>query len=99
LPKPELRNQAEAIARELRKNGTRWDGQPLRVITPLSVDGFGTQLKQAAKHGARAVVLLGDDELKMGQVLLKDLKTGVQVTLAITNITSAVTRLLGDQNK
>jgi histidyl-tRNA synthetase len=71
LPKMELRSTAEKIARSLRRQG-------FKVMTPLAADGFGVQLKQATKHGARFVVLLGDTELAQGQLILKDLSKGEQ---------------------
>lgn len=83
LPKPELRATADKLARELRSAG-------LKVMTPLSVGGFGAQLKQATKFNARFVVLFGDDELKRGEVLVKDLKSGVQKTVPINQVKDAV---------
>jgi histidyl-tRNA synthetase len=75
LPKAEFRGAAERIARRLRDAG-------LRVMTPLEVGGFGAQLKLAAKHGARFAVLLGESEMAEGKVVLKDLASGKQETLA-----------------
>jgi histidyl-tRNA synthetase len=60
LPRADLRGTAEQVARALRAAG-------LRVITPLEVGGFGAQLKQATKLGARFAVLFGDTELAQGQ--------------------------------
>ncbi|HUP56605.1 MAG TPA: histidine--tRNA ligase [Bdellovibrionota bacterium] len=74
FPKPELRALALKIARECREKG-------LRVVTPLAVDGFGAQLKQASKLGARFAVLFGDSELAKGEVLVKDLAKGEQKTV------------------
>jgi histidyl-tRNA synthetase len=71
LPKMELLNESEEIARVLRSAG-------LRVVTPLSTDGFGAQLKQASKMGAHYAVLLGEDELSKGKVAVKNLETGKQ---------------------
>ena len=71
LPKLEFRGKAEEVARALRGTG-------LRVMTPLSCDGFGNQLKLATKHGARFAVLFGERELAEGKVLVKELATGIQ---------------------
>lgn len=76
LPKLEMRGKSEEIARGLREQG-------LRVVTPLEVSGFGVQLKQAAKHGAKFVVLLGDDELARGEIAVKELATGQQWTAPV----------------
>jgi histidyl-tRNA synthetase len=79
----EFRSTAEKVARELRATG-------LQVITPLSVDGFGAQLKLASKHGARYAVLFGESELAQGQALLKDMTSGQQVTVALGEIASQI---------
>ena len=71
LPKLEYRGKAEEVTRALRNEG-------LRVMTPLSCDGFGNQLKLATKHGARFVILFGERELNEGKVLVKELATGTQ---------------------
>lgn len=83
LPKVEVRTHAEKIARELREAG-------LRVMTPLEVGGFGAQLKQATKHGARWAVLFGDTELAAGQVVLKNLARGEQVTVAMADVAATI---------
>ncbi|MGZ3687871.1 MAG: histidine--tRNA ligase [Bdellovibrionota bacterium] len=88
LPKPELRGRAEEICQALRARG-------LKVMTPLSSDGFGVQLKAAAKHGARFAVLLGESELAEGKVVVKDLNAGTQEVVAIGEVGSHVARVLG----
>jgi histidyl-tRNA synthetase len=76
LPRAEYRVHAERIARAVRDAG-------LRAMTPLEIGGFGAQLKLAARHGARFAVLLGEAELATGQVVIKDLVSGQQQTLAL----------------
>jgi histidyl-tRNA synthetase len=71
LPKLEYRNVAEQIARGLREAG-------LKVITPLNVGRFGDQLKLATRHESKIAVLFGDDEFARGEVMIKNLATGVQ---------------------
>jgi histidyl-tRNA synthetase len=87
LPKMEYRSKAEEIARALRSQG-------LHVMTPLSSDGFGAQLKLANKHGARVAILLGDAELAQGQVVVKDLLKGEQSTLPIAELAEKVASLV-----
>ncbi len=82
LPKEEFHPQAEKIARDLRAAG-------LRVITPLGVDGFGPQLKQAVKHDARFAVLFGDTEFAAGKVIVKDLAKNSQTEVAFSDVRSA----------
>jgi histidyl-tRNA synthetase len=83
LPRADLRATAEKVARGLRDAG-------LRVITPLEVGGFGAQLKQASKHGARFAVLFGDTELAEGKVLVKNLIKGEQVTVALSSVAAHI---------
>lgn len=83
LPKVELRAVSEKIARSLRERG-------LHVITPLSADGFGAQLKLATRQGARYVVLLGESELVEGKVVLKDLEKGTQAIYPISEVAAAI---------
>jgi histidyl-tRNA synthetase len=82
LPKPELRVHAEKIARDLR-------GAGLRVMTPLEVGGFGAQLKQAVKHGARFAVLFGDTEFAAGKVIVKDLVKNSQNEVIFSEVVRA----------
>lgn len=79
LPRLELRGKAEEVARALRDRG-------LRVITPLTADGFGPQLKLASKHGAKFAVLFGDAELAEGKVILKDLRAGTQEIVPLNQV-------------
>jgi histidyl-tRNA synthetase len=87
LPRADALGAASGVARSLREAG-------LRVVTPLEVGGFGAQLKLATKHGARFAVLFGDTELAAGNVLVKDLASGEQVTVAVTGVAGHVKGLL-----
>lgn len=81
LPKAELRALALKLGRECREKG-------LRTVTPLSIDGFGAQLKQASKLGARFAVLFGEKELASGEVIVKDLGKGEQSLVAKDQVAS-----------
>jgi histidyl-tRNA synthetase len=83
LPKPSARAVAEKLARDLRS-------RHLRVMTPLAAEGFGVQLKQAAKHGARFAILLGESELAEGKVVVKDLASGQQTTEVLGEVTAKI---------
>ena len=87
LSKEEYRSAAEALARALR-------GSDIRVITPLGVGSFGQQLKMATRQDAKIAVLFGDDEMKRGEVLLKILATGEQVTVSQKDVVSTVKKHL-----
>jgi histidyl-tRNA synthetase len=56
----------------------------------LEEGGFGAQLKLANKHGARFAVLFGEDELKAGKVVLKDLASGEQTTPAVGELVATI---------
>lgn len=48
-------------------------------------DGFSKQLARASKRGARMALILGEDELKSATVTVKDLTSGSQSTIPVTN--------------
>lgn len=105
LPKLELRGVAEGIAKSLRNIRTSDSSSSvgkgvssIRVMTPLSVDGFGNQLKLAAKHKANYVILLGDTELAEGKVVLKNLIKGEQETVLISELAGHLSALLTSQH-
>ncbi len=53
----------------------------------------GNMKKRMAKAdaiGARVAVILGDDELAAGEATVKDLKTGAQTRVALTDLTAAI---------
>jgi histidyl-tRNA synthetase len=68
------RSEAMVLARDLR--------QAHRVEIDVEARGMGAQMKAADKSGAKLVVLLGEDEWKRGEVVVKDLATGQQSTIA-----------------
>jgi histidyl-tRNA synthetase len=68
------RAAALALARELRRGRA--------VELDLETRGFNAQMKAAGKSGARAAVILGEDEWGRGEVVVKDLASGGQQTVA-----------------
>ena len=77
---------APALVRALRRS--------FRVECDLEGRGFGAQMKAAGKSGARLLVLLGEDEWARGEVLIKDLASGVQQTVRRERLETALrTRL------
>jgi histidyl-tRNA synthetase len=77
---------APMLARALR--------QVYTVDYDLEGRGMNAQMKAADKSGARAVMLLGDEEWQRGDVVLKDLRTGTQQTVPLDGIVEALDRLL-----
>jgi histidyl-tRNA synthetase len=60
----------------------------------LESRGVNAQMKAADKSGARAVMILGEEEWHRGEVVLKDLKSGAQQTVSLEGIVEALDRLL-----
>ncbi|MBE0417203.1 MAG: histidine--tRNA ligase [Coriobacteriia bacterium] len=77
-----------AVASELRDAG---------VAAELDHVGrsLKSQFKQADRLGARAVVVVGPDELAAGQVTLRDMGTKEETRVALADMADAVRRLLG----
>jgi histidyl-tRNA synthetase len=85
------RLESMALARELRRR--------FSVDQDLESRGFGAQMKAAGKSGARAMVLLGEDEWKRGEVVVKDLASGTQETVPRSDLIRALDELLANQPK
>lgn len=75
--------------------------ESFRLVTRLRGSGIGAdfdlmgrsmkgQMKDAARSGARWAVILGDEEMASGQVTLKDLQTGDQVTMPTDQLEAEV---------
>ena len=55
-------------------------------------DGFGKQLARASKRGARVALILGEDEVVAGTCTVKDLTSGSQWTVALTDVADCLAR-------
>ena len=63
------------------------DARPdLRIQMDCSGGGFGNQLKRADKSGAEFALVLGEDEVASGKVVLKPLRGGEQQTLSADSL-------------
>jgi len=79
-----LVNESLELARELRQAG-------LKVETALETrDKLGKQFKYADRKGIPFAVVLGPDELARGEVVVKDLRSGEQRTVARAAIVEAL---------
>ena len=77
----EAERVAFRLAEEMR------DARPdLRLQMDCSGGGFGNQLKRADKSGADFALVLGDDEVAAGKVVLKPLRGGEQTTVPADSI-------------
>ncbi len=76
------RAPALKLLRELRRE--------FAAIGDLEAKGFGAQMKAAGKSGARFMVLLGEDEWKKNEVVIKDLVSGEQESVAADRLVARV---------
>jgi histidyl-tRNA synthetase len=71
------------------------DANPaLKLMTNFGGGNFKKQFARADKWGARIALVLGEDEVKAGQVVIKDLRTGDQQTLAQQDAAATLQTLL-----
>lgn len=71
------------IAQQLRSEG-------YSVATPLASAKFAAQLKLANKANARFAVILGENEIKTQTAAVKNLATGEQTTIAVSDLSNAL---------
>lgn len=74
----EARKSIWNISKELRK-------RDLKVINLFEIVKFKKLFPLAEKKGARFVAIIGEDELKNGQILIKNLETKDQQTFALND--------------
>ncbi|MDE9538036.1 histidine--tRNA ligase [Xenorhabdus bovienii] len=67
----------------------------LRLMTNHGGGNFKKQLGRADKHGAKVALILGEDEIRAGNITVKDLRNGEQETLSQQAITARLSELLG----
>ncbi|WP_343554286.1 histidine--tRNA ligase [Pantoea sp.] len=84
-----VQSAAMQLAEKLR------DADPaLKLMTNFGGGNFKKQFTRADKWGARIALVLGEDEMKAGQVVVKDLRTGDQQTLAQSDAAATLRTLL-----
>lgn len=84
-----VQSAAMQLAEKLR------DADPaLKLMTNFGGGNFKKQFARADKWGARIALVLGEDEVKAGQVVIKDLRTGDQQTLAQSDAAATLHTLL-----
>ena len=81
----ESRADALALAGELRQAGLRADVYP-------EADKLGKQFKYAAGRHVPFVAIVGDDERARGEVAIKDMRSGEQVSVPRADAGAAVGR-------
>ncbi|WP_416411898.1 histidine--tRNA ligase [Pantoea sp. App145] len=84
-----VQSAAMQLAEKLR------DADPqLKLMTNFGGGNFKKQFARADKWGARIALVLGEDEVKTGLVVIKDLRTGDQQTLAQSEASATLRTLL-----
>ncbi len=84
-----VQSAAMQLAEKLR------DAAPeLKLMTHFGGGNFKKQFARADKWGARVALVLGEDEVKADLVVIKDLRTGEQHTLAQAEAATALSALL-----
>ena len=78
---------SNSVARELRQND-------LRVEVYPDVIKLKGQLRYADRQGIPIVIVLGPDELKIGEASVKQLATGEQVNIPLARLASTVRTML-----
>jgi len=84
-----VQSAAMQLAETLRDANTA-----LKLMTNFGGGNFKKQFARADKWGARIALVLGEDEVKAGQVVIKDLRTGDQQTLAQQDAAATLQTLL-----
>jgi histidyl-tRNA synthetase len=79
----DLLGESLKLARELRAAG-------IATVSALQPDKLGKQLKEADSKGVQFALVLGPDELARGEVVVKDLKSGEQRSVARGAVVEAV---------
>lgn len=80
---PDAAPSLRILARELRTFG-------ISAVFDLEDRKMGNQLKQADRAGARFALILGEDEMQRGVVVLRNLASGTQQDVARDQIVNAV---------
>ena len=80
---PEQRAEALRIAHVLRERGSS-------VAYTLKEQGVTKQLKVAGREGAREVLIVGPDELARGCVVAKNMESGGEREIALSELTQEV---------
>jgi histidyl-tRNA synthetase len=82
----EGRREGRRLVGELRRAG-------LRVLYDTRGRALGGQMKRAGRSGARWAVFLGEEELAGGAARLKDLSSGEQESVSLSDLEALVRRL------
>lgn len=82
---PETVADALRLAQELRAAG-------IATVTALQTDKLGKQFKEADQKGVQYALVLGPDDLARGEVVVKDLRSGEQRSVARAEVITTLQR-------
>ncbi len=82
---PDVKLEAARLAKRLREH--------MPVVLDVMGRSLAAQLKAAGGSGAKHVIIVGENELKSGKLTLKNMETGMQVSLPLEEIAE---RLAGE---
>lgn len=89
-----------ALGEEAEKKGIEllkgWREEGIRVVEEFSGGSLKSRMKRADRLCASYAVILGDDELKDGVVVLKDMKTAVQEKVSWAAVAGKIRKVLAD---
>ncbi len=84
----ELADQVASVAAEQLRDGG------LKVLLHCGGGGFKSQMKKADASNAACAVIIGDDEARSGQAMLKPLRGGEQVCVALGDLPGRIHELI-----
>jgi histidyl-tRNA synthetase len=86
---PALRRPAKEVASALRRAG-------LRTVLPLDPGGLSKELREAVRQRAHFAVIVADEELARGNVIVRDLTRSEQVEVPLADAAAHVARAVGE---
>jgi histidyl-tRNA synthetase len=105
LPQPEVKVDvvvlptSEELFDVARQAAGRLRGVGIRTTTPLEIRKLGKEIGRADKAGARAVVIVGEEDWGAGVVTVRDLASGQQQQVGLDGIAEAVRALVSEYGK
>lgn len=86
---PDVRKEALMLAKDIRTT--------VPVVTDVMGRSLSAQLKAAASSGAQHVVIVGRRELDLGQIILRDMSSGLQEALSPTALAERLGQIYHDR--
>ena len=78
--------QGEAAEKWAFKTANEWRSSGLHVAFDLQGRSMKAQMRDANRHGASKVVIVGEDELTSGKAIVREMETGDQETVPLHDL-------------